>query len=99
MTVGAGVRLAVHSACEVVGLNGTLWTHIGEIIGRNAMEDIEGIVFLILGMWLFITARRQMLFQQRLKAERHKTDEKHRRVWKIINQTRSIGRRRMIRVK
>ncbi|XP_062302094.1 uncharacterized protein LOC134006997 [Osmerus eperlanus] len=62
------------------------------------MEDIEGIVFLILGMWLFITARRQMLFQQRIKAERHKTDEKHRRVWKIINQTRSIGRRRMIRI-
>lgn len=50
-------------------------THTG------ATEHIKGMPFLFLGMGLFLTARRQNLYQKRLKAARKK--EKSRRVWEI----------------
>lgn len=40
------------------------------------MEDTEGMPILFLSMWYFFTARRQILFQKRLKAARQKTAEK-----------------------
>ncbi|XP_051572771.1 uncharacterized protein LOC127451837 [Myxocyprinus asiaticus] len=51
------------------------------------MEDIEGMVLLTLGMWLFFTARRQTLFEKRLTAARQNTAKKNRRVWEIIHQS------------
>ncbi|KAL0985639.1 hypothetical protein UPYG_G00159810 [Umbra pygmaea] len=49
------------------------------------MEDIEGMVFLLLGMWLFATAKRQAVFRKKLKAARENTAEKNRRVWEIVH--------------
>lgn len=51
------------------------------------MENIEGMVLVILGMWLFFTARRQTLFQKRLMAARQSTTKKTRRVWELIHQS------------
>jgi len=38
----------------------------------GTMETIEGMVFLILGMWLFLTARRKNVFKMRLMAAKQK---------------------------
>lgn len=46
------------------------------------MGDTEGILFLFLGMWLFVTARQQILFQKRLMTTTQK--RKVRRVWEIL---------------
>ncbi|XP_077088405.1 uncharacterized protein LOC143740226 [Siphateles boraxobius] len=48
------------------------------------MEEIECMLFLILGMWLFLTARRQTLFHERLRAAKRNTAEKNRRVWELL---------------
>jgi hypothetical protein len=48
------------------------------------MEDIENILFLLLGMWLFVTRRRQALFEQRLQAARKNTAEKYREIREIL---------------
>lgn len=45
----------------------------------TTLEDIEGTVFLVLGMWLF-TVRRQILFGKKLKAARRQTAEANRTV-------------------
>lgn len=37
------------------------------------MDDIYGMVILILSIWLFFTVKRQTLFQRRLNATRQKT--------------------------
>lgn len=37
------------------------------------MEDSEGMLFLFVGMRLFVTVRRQILFQKKLKAANHKS--------------------------
>ncbi|XP_077057586.1 uncharacterized protein LOC143710531 [Siphateles boraxobius] len=48
------------------------------------MEEIECMLFLILGMWLFLTSRRQTLFHERLRAAKRNTAEKNRRVWELL---------------
>ncbi|CAM4570163.1 unnamed protein product [Leuciscus chuanchicus] len=35
-------------------------------------------------MWLFLTAKRQTLFQERLRAAKRNSDEKKRRVWELL---------------
>ncbi|KAG7214307.1 hypothetical protein INR49_023166 [Caranx melampygus] len=59
------------------------------------MDDIEGMVF---GMWLFVTARRKVLFQMRLEAVRRSAAEKYRRVLEILqssdNETSRVAQRR-----
>ncbi|KAK9976413.1 hypothetical protein ABG768_021618, partial [Culter alburnus] len=40
------------------------------------MDPVEGMVYLILGMWMFFTARRRSLFQRRLMAAKQNTAKK-----------------------
>ncbi len=60
-------------------------THMHRVAQRETMEDIDGMVFLILGMWLFVTARKQFLYQKRLEAVRRNTAEKYPSVWEILH--------------
>ncbi|XP_051918103.1 uncharacterized protein LOC127598335 [Hippocampus zosterae] len=48
------------------------------------MENIRSMVLFLLGVWLFITRRRQALFERRLQAARRNTEEKMRRVWELL---------------
>ncbi len=50
------------------------------------MERIDRMVFFILGMWMFLTARRRSLFQKRLMAAKQNTAKKEKRVWKLLQQ-------------
>ncbi|XP_049579200.1 uncharacterized protein zgc:113227 [Syngnathus scovelli] len=58
------------------------------------MENIQSMVFFLLGMWLFITRRRQALFERRLQAARRNTAEKMRRVWELLEDDPFPRRRR-----
>lgn len=48
------------------------------------LEHIEGMLFLFVGMWLFVTARPQSLFQKRLMAARWNTAQKIKRLWEKL---------------
>ncbi|XP_016328345.1 uncharacterized protein LOC107677823 [Sinocyclocheilus anshuiensis] len=50
------------------------------------MEHIDGMVFFILGMWMFLTARRRSLFQKRLMAAKRNTAKKYKRVRELLQQ-------------
>ncbi|XP_054632765.1 uncharacterized protein LOC129181507 [Dunckerocampus dactyliophorus] len=58
------------------------------------MEDIHNLVFFLFAMWLYITRRRQALFERRLQAARRNTVEKMRRVWELMEEDTFPRRRR-----
>uniref|UniRef100_A0A8C2HKI6 DDE Tnp4 domain-containing protein n=1 Tax=Cyprinus carpio TaxID=7962 RepID=A0A8C2HKI6_CYPCA len=51
------------------------------------MEPIEGMVFLILGMWMFLTSRRRNVFKMRLMAAKQITAKKTKRVWELLQRS------------
>ncbi|XP_070819612.1 uncharacterized protein [Chaetodon trifascialis] len=50
------------------------------------MEDIEAMLYLLLGLWLFVTHKAREETQKRLRAARQNTLEKYKRVWEFIQQ-------------
>ncbi|XP_042629302.1 protein ANTAGONIST OF LIKE HETEROCHROMATIN PROTEIN 1-like [Cyprinus carpio] len=53
----------------------------------ETMEPIEGMVFLILGMWMFLTSRRRNVFKMRLMAAKQITAKKNKRVWELLQRS------------
>ncbi|XP_030602407.1 uncharacterized protein LOC115792131 [Archocentrus centrarchus] len=50
------------------------------------MGEIEAMVYLLLGLWIFVRLRASEASQRRLQAARHNTREKYRRVLEAIQQ-------------